>query len=76
VKLRCLVDGLLLDAVLCAHPPALIAFDGEEAFALEAVEALYYEVVAATSGELLALEQACYRLLRRSDDFEPLEGPC
>src|SRR5438034_81632 len=41
----------------------------DEAFAMEAVEALYYEVVTATPAELLGLEEARYRLLRRADDF-------
>jgi hypothetical protein len=68
-----LLDGLLLYATLRADPPVLLAFDGDEAFALEAVEALYYELVSATREELLALERACYRLLRRAADFEPVE---
>ena len=70
VKLRCTLDGLLLHAFLRVHPPALIALDGNETFALEALEAVYYEVVSATADELLGLERACYRLLRRADDFE------
>jgi hypothetical protein len=74
VKIRCLLDGLLLDAFLCAYQPALIAFDGDEPFALEAVEAIYYELVTATRDELLGLERACYRLLRRADDFEAVQG--
>ncbi|HXG11104.1 MAG TPA: hypothetical protein VNK04_15195 [Gemmataceae bacterium] len=73
MKIRCLLDGLLLDAFLCAHPPALIAVDGGEAFALEAVEALYYELVSATPEEILGLERACYRLLRRAADFETVQ---
>lgn len=71
--LRCLLDGLLLDARLCAHPPMLVAFDGAEPFGLEAVEAMYYEVVCATDQELLGLEEAHYRLLRRAEDFERTE---
>lgn len=67
--LRCTLDGLLLDAVLCPHTAALVAFDGDESFAMEAVEALYYEVVEASPEELLRLEQARYRLLRRAKDF-------
>jgi hypothetical protein len=74
VRIRCLVDGLLLDAFLCAHPPALIAFDGDEPFALEAIEAIYYELVEATREEVLNLERARYRLLRRADDFAALDG--
>jgi hypothetical protein len=69
VKLRCCLDGLLLDAFLHSSPQALIAFDGDEPFALEAIEAMYYELVSATKDELLALERAYYRLLRRADDF-------
>jgi hypothetical protein len=69
VKLRCTLDGLLLDAMLCPHTDELVAFDGDESFVMEAVEALYYELVAATSEELLGLERARYRLLRRAQDF-------
>jgi len=72
VTIRCLLDGLLLPATLHSEPPVLLAYDGDEAFPLEALEALYYELVAATSSELLALEQARYRLLRRADDFRRL----
>jgi len=67
--LRCVLDGLLLPASLTAETPGLVAFDGEEGFGLEAVEALYYEVVAATPAELAGLERAGYRLLRRGGDF-------
>jgi hypothetical protein len=73
VILRCTLDGLLLDAVLCRRTAALVAFDGDEGFAMEAVEALYYEVVSASSDELLGLEQARYRLLRRAEDFAAAE---
>lgn len=71
--IRCVLDGLLLYATLCSGRPPLVAFDGDEAFALEAVEALYYELVAATRDELLGLERACYRLLRRAPDFQQVE---
>jgi hypothetical protein len=74
VKLRCTLDGLLLDAVLDPHTASLTAFDGDEPFALEAIEALYYELVAATRQEMLALEQARYRLLGRADDFRLVDG--
>jgi hypothetical protein len=47
----------------------LVAFDGGEAFVLEALEALYYEVVSATVEEILGLERTHYRLLRRAADF-------
>jgi hypothetical protein len=69
VVLRCVVDGLLLEARLHAERPPLLAYDGDEAFGLEAVEALFYEVVSATTDELLGLERACYRLLRCAADF-------
>jgi hypothetical protein len=73
VMLRCVLDGLLLHAILYTEPPMLLAFDGDEPFALEAIEALYYEIVAATREELLALERACFRLLRRAADFRQTE---
>ena len=38
-------------------------------FALEALEAVYYEVVEATAEEWLRVERARYRLLRRAADF-------
>ncbi len=69
MKLRCLLDGLLLPAHVGRGTPAVVAYDGEEAFALEALEALYYEVVEATREEWLALERAHYRLMRRAADF-------
>jgi hypothetical protein len=69
VKLRCLLDGLLLPACFLDGDSRLLAYDGEEGFELEALEALYYEVVTATSDELLRMEQARYRLLRRAEDF-------
>jgi hypothetical protein len=71
--IRCLLDGLLLDATVRADPPILLAFDGDEAFVMEAVEALHYELVSATREELLGLERACYRLLRRAADFRHVE---
>jgi hypothetical protein len=72
VTLRCLVDGLLLRAVL--RPEALVAWDGDEAFAVGKVEALFYELVAATREELLGLQAACYRLLRLAADFRHEDG--
>jgi hypothetical protein len=59
---------------LCRHTAQLVVFDGEEAFVMEAVEALYYVVVSASREELLGVEQARYRLLRRAEDFEIVEG--
>ncbi len=72
MTLRCLVDGLLLPAALRPGVPALVAWDGDEAFGVEAVEALFYELVAATREELLGLQSACYRLLRLAVDFRYL----
>jgi hypothetical protein len=75
VTLRCILDGLLLPACLHGekHPP-LLAWDGDESFGVEALEALYYEVVSATTEELLGLEAAHYRLLRRAWDFQVEDG--
>jgi hypothetical protein len=70
LTLRCLLDGLLLPAYLDQGQPPLIAFDGDEAFSMEAVEAVYYELVEATPDEVLDLERSYYRLLRRAGDFQ------
>ena len=69
MTLRCVLDGLLLYARLWTGQPPLLAFDGDEPFAVEAVEARYYELVSATEEEVLDLERARYRLLRRAPDF-------
>jgi hypothetical protein len=69
VKIRCTLDGLVLHAEMHPGLNALVAFDGDEAFIMEAVEATFYELVSATAEELLQLERARYRLLRRADDF-------
>ena len=69
MKLRCLLDGLLLPACFPEGQPALVAYEGDESFALEALEARYYEVVEATLDEWLGIERASYRLLRRAADF-------
>ena len=69
VTIRCVLDGLLLHAEMCRTKPVLIAWDGDEAFPVEAVEAQYYELVTAKPDEILRLEQAHYRLLRRAGDF-------
>jgi hypothetical protein len=74
VTLRCKLDGLLLPAVVLHAPTPLVAFDGDEAFPVEAIEALFYELVSATPRELLHLERSSYRLLRRADDFRLLAG--
>jgi hypothetical protein len=71
MTLRCLLDGLMLPAFLTGGRPPLIAYDGDEPFAMEALEARFYEVVEATRDELLGLERAQYRLLRRAGDFRP-----
>lgn len=69
MTLRCLLDGLLLPATVVGYGPRLLAYDGDESFMLEALEAVYYEVVSATRDEWLAVESAPYRLLRRASDF-------
>jgi hypothetical protein len=69
VILRCKLDGLLLGAYLAPETGKLMVQDGDESFFMEALEALYYEVVHATKEEMLALERAGFRLLRRADDF-------
>jgi hypothetical protein len=71
VTLRCVLDGLLLYAEVRSSYPPLVVYDGDESFALEAVEALYYEVVAAVEDELRRIERV-YRLLRRAADFRRL----
>ena len=74
MKIRCTLDGLVLHAEMHPALNALVAFDGDEPFVLEAVEALFYELVSATAEELLQLERARYRLLRRADDFRRTEA--
>jgi hypothetical protein len=69
VTIRCLLDGLLLYARVGRGAAPVTAYDGDEAFVLEAVEALFYEIVSADPQELLGLERARYRLLRLADDF-------
>ena len=73
MTLRCILDGLLLPAVIRSreHPP-IVAWDGDEAFPVEPVEAMYYEMVTATREELLQVEQVRYRLLKPANDFELL----
>lgn len=67
--LRCVIDGLLLPAEMGDHHTPLIAYDGDESFAVEVIEAHYYELVEAAADELLHLEKHQYRLLKRADDF-------
>jgi hypothetical protein len=69
MMLRCTLDGLLLDAAVCPESAALVAYDGDECFALEALEVFFYELVAATAEEIAQLERAGYRLLRYAADF-------
>jgi hypothetical protein len=69
LTIRCLIDGLLLHATVGCGGGPVLAYDGAEAFALEAVEALFYEIVSASAEEILGLEQARFRLLRRAADF-------
>jgi hypothetical protein len=71
VILRCVLDGLLLGAELRVAVPPLVLFDGDEEFVLEAVEAVYYELVAATEEER-SIVQRSYRLLRLAADFRRL----
>jgi hypothetical protein len=67
--LRCKLDALLLAAHPHPRQAVLLAYDGDESFELERVEALYYELAAATRDELLWLETAGYRLLKPAADF-------
>lgn len=67
--LRCKLDGLLLEAERNAASSKLIAYDGDEAFEMEPVEAIHYELVAAMPADAIWIEQAGYRLLRKAPDF-------
>lgn len=69
MTIRCLIDGLLLNAIVGGQARPVTAYDGDEAFGLEAIEAAYYEIVAADADELRGLEQVHYRLLRPAADF-------
>ncbi len=71
---RCVLDGLLLPARWSPGKSSLVVYDGEESFSLEAVEALFYEVVSATRGEILRLQQEGYRLLPLAEDFALLRN--
>ena len=68
--LRCTLDGLLLPAHIHPCQPRLVAFDGDESFVMEAVEAVFYELVSATPEEIHDLRHARYRLLRTAEDFQ------
>ena len=73
MTLRCVLDGLLLPAVVRSRcMPPILAYDGNESFPVEAVEAMYYEMVTATRDEVLKLEQAKYRFLKPARDFQLL----
>jgi hypothetical protein len=67
--LRCTIDQLLLYAERHPRTPAILAYDGDEPFTLERVEAAYYELVEASPEDVVWLEQCGYRLLRRATDF-------
>jgi hypothetical protein len=68
VILRCLLDGLVLPATLDPATGTITAYDGDDGFDLEAVEAIHYELLAADPDEALLLEGR-YRLLRKAHDF-------
>ena len=76
MTLRCLLDGLLLPAHFRQGAPPLLAYDGEEAFGLEAVEALFYEVVTATDAEeaLKALETFVPRVILMDIQLPGIDG--
>lgn len=73
MTLRCILDGLLLPAEIVTGT-AVVAWDGDESFEMEALEALYYEMVEATEEELVRLERGRYRLLKRAPDFQLAVG--
>jgi hypothetical protein len=52
----------------------LVAWEGDESFTLDAIEAHFYEVVEASPLELIELERSRYRLLRPAWDFETVAG--
>jgi hypothetical protein len=58
----------MLHAQLSAYVPPVVVNDGDESFVLEAIEAVYYELVEATEHEQWEVEHF-YRLLRRAADF-------
>jgi hypothetical protein len=64
------MDGLLLPAEFVPGNTPVVAYDGDEGFRLEAVEALFYELVTATRDEIVLLQRAGYRLLRIAEDFQ------
>ena len=69
--LRCVLDDLLLPAEMRPAVPPLVVHDGDESFVLEAVEAVYYELVEATEEERVIVQHH-YRLLRLAADFRRL----
>jgi hypothetical protein len=69
VILRCVLDGLLLPAEVRPDTSALVAYDGDEPFRMEALEAMFYELVSATCEEIVRLQQCGFRLLRFASDF-------
>jgi hypothetical protein len=67
--LRCTIDRLLLRAIRHPITSKIVAFDSGESFEMERVEAMHYELVAASADDILWLEKVGYRLLRRAADF-------
>jgi hypothetical protein len=65
----------MLQAEWLPRDRLLRAYDGAEAFVMEAIEARYYELVRATPQEMHLLEQSRYRLLRRAVDFQHVGEP-
>ena len=74
MKLRCTLDGLLLDARIHHNTATLEVFDSGESFVMEALEAIYYEIVTATCDELLGVQRGYYRLLRCAADFQGMNN--
>ena len=68
MTLRCVIDGLLLPVTLRAEAPPIVVYDGDESFVLEAVEAVYYELVEATDDERRWV-QRFYRFLTIAVDY-------
>ncbi len=71
--LRCVLDGLLLPAEVSSQAASLVAQDGDESFRMEALEAVFYELVSATCDEVVRLQRCGYRLLRFAADFRKAE---
>jgi hypothetical protein len=74
VILRCKLDGLLLPGQVDVERAALVAYDCDEAFVMDRIEIMYYELVSASPEELQLLQRARYRLLQFAQDFSPATG--